>query len=248
MIDPPYWRTSLFESETARIVRERQSDSAFWNGLGKVAGLMAELLEVEKREQTGSRASQVLRRAGRVPVVLYGHGENNEHLSVPAKQVESLIRHHSKTVELAGAVKDTALVSDVQWDPLGIEVLHLDLIRVNLKEMVEVTVPIQTHGEAAGTRQGGVLIENTHEVDIRCSAGAIPDSLRLNVTDLGLGAHLNASDLELPEGIELVTAADTTLVHVEEPKGESDAAETAVTGAEPEVISKGGDKDTGEEG
>ena len=203
---------------------------------------MAEVLEVEKRDGTGSRASQLLRRAGRVPVVLYGHGQENEHLSVPTKQVETLIRHHSKTVELAGAVKDTALVSEVQWDPLGIEVLHLDLIRVNLKEKVEVTVPIQVFGEAEGTRQGGMLIENTHEVDVRCSAGSIPDSIRLDVSGLELGGQLNASDLVLPDGIELITPADTTIAHIEAASTEVKMGDDGA-GAEPEVISKGGDKE-----
>lgn len=202
---------------------------------------MAEVLEVKKREGTGSKASRLLRREGRVPAVLYGHGQDNEHLSVPAKQVEALIRHHSKTVELAGEVKDTALVSDVQWDPLGIEVLHLDLIRVNLKEKVEVTVPIQVVGEAAGTRQGGMLIENLHEVDVRCSAGSIPESVRLNVENLDLGGHLLASDLELPEGVELVTAGDSTVAHIEAGKAEVEMASGDVA-AEPEVISKGGEK------
>ncbi len=203
---------------------------------------MAEVLEVEKRDGTGSKASRLLRREGRVPAVLYGHGEENEHLSVPAIQVESLIRHHSKTVELAGAVKDTALVSEVQWDPLGIEVLHLDLIRVNLKELVEVTVPIQSFGEAEGTRQGGVLIENTHEVDIRCPAGSIPEFIRLNVAELQLGGNMSASDLELPEGVELVTSPDTTVAHIEEAKTEVEMGDGAEAGAEPEVIAKGGEK------
>ncbi len=199
---------------------------------------MAEVFEVEKRQQTGSRASRSLRRSGRVPAVLYGHGEQNEHLSVPATQVEALIRHHSKTVELAGAIKDTALVSNVQW-------LHLDLIRVNLKELVEVTVPIQTFGEAVGTRQGGLLIENVHSVEVRCPAGSIPDSVRLNVANLELGGHLSAGDLELPEGVELVTPADTTVAHIEEPKEQAEV--TAVEGGEPEVIAKGGDKGSEED-
>lgn len=205
---------------------------------------MSDVLEVEKRQQTGSKSSRLLRREGRVPAVLYGHGEQNEHLSVPAKQVETLIRHHSKTVELAGDVKDTALVSEVHWDPLGIEVLHLDLIRVNLKELVEVTVPVQTHGEAAGVRNGGMLIENLHEVDIRCPAGAIPDSIRINVSEIELGGSLTAAELELPEGVELLTPDDTTVVHVEEPQAEVEEAEPgAETGAEPEVIAKGGEKE-----
>ena len=108
---------------------------------------MAEVFEVKKRDQVGSSATRRLRRDGQIPAVLYGHGEANEHLAIPAIQVQNAVRHHSKTVELAGAVKDTALISQIHWDPLGIEVLHLDLIRVNLKELVEVSVAIQTHGD-----------------------------------------------------------------------------------------------------
>ena len=203
---------------------------------------MAEVLQVEKRERVGSSATQKLRRDGRVPAVLYGHGEANAHLSIPEQQVQTLIRHHSKTVELAGAVKDTALVSDVQWDPLGIEVLHLDLIRVNLKELVEVTVPIDVHGEPAGTREGGVLLTNLHEVDIRCPAGSIPDNIGLNVSELQLGGHMTAGDLEMPEGVELVTSADTMVAHVELPRTQEEEITEQPEAAEPEVISKGGEK------
>lgn len=206
---------------------------------------MAEVLDVEKREQVGSSATERLRRSGRVPAVLYGHGEGNEHLSVSVAQVKTLLRHHSKTVELAGDVKETALVSQIQWDPLGIEVLHLDLIRVNLKELVRVTVAIHRHGDAEGLRQGGLMIDNVHEVEIECFAGQIPENLSLNVTDLELGGQKTAADLELPEGVSLVTPAETVVAHVEQPKGASE--ETSEALAEPEVIAKGGDK-AGEEG
>ena len=206
---------------------------------------MAEGLDVEKREQVGSSATERLRRSGRVPAVLYGHGEGNEHLSVSTAQVKTLLRHHSKTVELAGDVKETALVSQIQWDPLGIEVLHLDLIRVNLKELVRVTVAIHRHGDAEGLRQGGLMIDNIHEVEIECFAGQIPENLSLNVTDLELGGQKTAADLELPEGVSLVTPVETVVAHVEQPKGASE--ETSEALAEPEVIAKGGDK-AGEEG
>jgi large subunit ribosomal protein L25 len=203
---------------------------------------MADVLEVEKREQVGSSASRKLRRDGRVPVVLYGHGEESAHLSVPAQQVKMLLRHHSKTVELAGAIKEPALVSEVHWDPLGIEVLHMDLIRVNLKELVDVTVPIQTHGDPVGLREGGILIENVHNVDIRCPAGSIPENLGVNINELHLGGNLTANDLELPEGVELVTPAETVVVHIEEPKAVPEPDEEVAQGAEPEVIAKGGEK------
>lgn len=207
---------------------------------------MSDVLQVEKREKMGTAETRRLRKAGRVPAVLYGHGESNEHLSIPNESVMALIRHHSKTVELQGAVSETALVSDMQWDPLGIEVLHMDLVRVNLRELVEVTVPIHVRGVAPGTSEGGVLLENLHEVDIRCPAGKIPESLEIDVNELQLGQHRTAGELELPEKVELLTPEDTVIVHVEEPRveplPEDDAAAEAVE-SEPEVISKGGDEE-----
>jgi large subunit ribosomal protein L25 len=204
---------------------------------------MAEVLEVEKRERTGSMASRRLRRSGRIPAVLYGHGMENEHLSIRSTQVRTLVRQHSKTVTLDGDVKDTALVSEIHWDALGIEVLHLDLIRVNLKELVDVTVPIHRHGDPVGVHEGGIFFENVHEVQIRCPAGQIPDSVGLNVTELHLGGNLTAGDLEIPDGVELVTSTDTVVAHIEEPRTEEGGDEPAdQTGVEPEVISKGGEK------
>ncbi|MEO9594206.1 50S ribosomal protein L25 [Rhodopirellula bahusiensis] len=199
---------------------------------------MTDVIQVTKRESTGTAATRRLRRDGHVPAVLYGHGEANEHLAVPSAQVKGLLRHHSKTVQLAGDVDETALVSDMQWDPLGIEVLHMDLIRVNLKEKVELGVPIVLHGEAVGVREGGMLLENVHEVEIRCSAGSIPDHLVLEVAELGVGEHKTAGDLTLPEGVELVTDGDVVIAHIEAQRDE-EIAEAGDALAEPEVISKG---------
>ncbi|MCO8124418.1 50S ribosomal protein L25 [Stieleria sp. TO1_6] len=181
---------------------------------------MAEVVQVQKRDGSlGTAASRRLRKTGNVPAVLYGHKQGNEHLSISQKTIESILRHHSKIVELQGAVSETALVSDLQFDPLGIEVLHIDLQRVDMNEKVVVSVPIQFKGEPAGGKLGGIAIENAHEVEIECPAVAIPDSLRLVVTSVGLGDNRFASDLVLPENITLVTPGDTIVYHVEKPKG-----------------------------
>ncbi|XZE52007.1 50S ribosomal protein L25 [Planctomycetaceae bacterium SH139] len=199
---------------------------------------MTDVLHVELREQTGTAATRRLRNSGRTPVVLYGHNEPNKHLSVSQREISALLRHHGKTVQLEGAVADHALVSDMQWDPLGIEVLHLDLIRVNLKESVEVTVPIRLHGEPVGVHQGGMLLENAHEVVIRCAANMIPDNIGLAIESLEMGASKHASDLEIPEGIELITPPETVLCHIEEPRGGDDEGETSGGAGEPEVVGK----------
>ncbi|TWT79919.1 50S ribosomal protein L25 [Planctomycetes bacterium CA13] len=208
---------------------------------------MADVLQVEKREQLGSRATRRLRQSGLVPAVLYGHGQETESLSVSVDQVKALLRHHAKTVELTGAIKDTALIRDMQWDPLGIDVLHMDLMRVNLSEKVEMTVAIHVHGQAIGISEGGVLIENRHNVDIICPAGAIPERLTIHVAELALGGTMTASELELPEGVELVTPGDTPIVHVEEVRVEEPVEAADGETAEPAVIAKGGPKEDEDE-
>ncbi len=208
---------------------------------------MTDVLHVQKRDQIGTAATRRMRRAGRVPAVLYGHGKQNEHLSVSQPEIEALVRHHGKMVKLDGAIKDTALVSEMQWDPLGIDVLHLDLIRVNLSEKVEVTVAIRLHGEAAGTREGGSLIEDLHELDIRCSAGSIPEEVEVDVNDLQLGQSIAAGAVVLPSGVELLTPAEESVVHVEEITVTPEEEEELATGAEPEVIGKAGEEEEGGE-
>jgi large subunit ribosomal protein L25 len=188
----------------------------------------SEVLNVQLRDTTGTMASVRLRASGLIPAVLYGHGEANRHLAIPKTEVKSLLRHHSKTVTLQGAISDTALVSEVQYDHLGIEVLHLDLVRVNLQEKVEVEVSISLHGDSIGVRGGGVLLENMHSVTVRCPAGSIPDSLTLDVSDLDVGGHKTAGCLVLPPGVELVTPAEAVVAHIEKLRG-SAASEASAT-------------------
>ena len=205
---------------------------------------MSDVLQATRRTSFGSAATRRLRRDGYVPAVIYGHGEANEHIAVPVREVQTVLRHHSKTIKLAGDLNENALIAEMQYDALGIDVLHLDLIRVNLKELVEVTVPIHTHGQAPGTVGGGVLLESLHQVDIRCPAGAIPDRLELDVNSMEVGDQATASDLELPEGVELITDADIVIARVEIPQVAPDPEETTeVAAMEPEVIGEASDED-----
>lgn len=186
----------------------------------------AEVLNVQLRDTTGTTASIRLRATGMIPAVLYGHGEANRHLAIPLSELKAALRHHSKTVTLQGSISDTALLSDVQYNHLGNEVLHVDLIRVNLQEKVEIEVPISLHGDAIGTRGSGVLLENMHSVIVRCSAGDIPDSVVLEVSDLDVGGQKTAGDLTLPAGVELVTPREAVVAHIEKLRGAADEAET----------------------
>ena len=154
---------------------------------------MAVILNPTKREELGTSRARRLRRAGQIPAVLYGHGEANVNLAVPAGDILQAIRHGDKLVEIRGAANESALIREVQWDAFGTEVLHLDLTRVSADESVEVTVTVDLRGEAPGTKQGGVIEHVTHEITLVCPAAAIPDRLEISINALGCGASIHLS-------------------------------------------------------
>lgn len=200
--------------------------------------MSSETLEVKKRDAVGSIASRKLRGTGLVPAVLYGHGEENVHLSVKSDAIGRIIQHGTKLLSLTGDVSETALLRDVQWDAFGIDVLHIDLTRVSQTEAVEVTLPVELHGEAPGTSEGGALSFALHELTIQCPASNIPEHIVVNIGDLHLGQAVHAGEIELPEGAKTVTPASEVVVQVSRPSGL--AAEAAEDGAEaePELIRK----------
>ncbi len=196
---------------------------------------MIETLEVVKREAQGSWNVGKLRATGYVPAILYGHGEENVCLSIRKEAVAALIKHGSKLVSLTGSIKDTALLREVQWDTFGSHVIHLDLARVSQSETVEVTLPVQLHGEIAAAG-GGQLRFATHEITIRCPAASIPDHLTVEIAGLQLGAAIHVSEVKLPAGATPVTLGSVVVVQVVAPAGSSDDA--AAVAVEPELIRK----------
>lgn len=199
---------------------------------------MADILETAQRDQKGKRGVRRLREQGHIPAILYGHGETNVSLAVPAAQVLSTIRHGHKLVELKGVVNERALIRAVQWDPFGMEVLHVDFFRVSAGESVKVTVSIELRGEAPGIREGGVVEHVLHEVDILCPVDAIPDRFELRLNDLHLGGELTFADLPLPEGAKLLSDPTAIIVHCVTPKAEAEEAGAPAESIEPELIGK----------
>lgn len=199
---------------------------------------MAEIFHVQSRDSRGKRNARRLRRTGRVPVVLYGHGEQPQSLSVAIDEVSLALRHGHRLVQLQGDVIEQAFIRDLQWDVYGTEVLHLDLSRVSATDRVRVAVPVILRGEAAGTKEGGIVQHLLHELQIECLATAMPEKLQLNVSALTVGASLLASNVELPDGVKLVSDPHAIVVHCIQPVTEAEVAPVAAEGAEPEVIGR----------
>ena len=148
---------------------------------------MAEVLQVEARQSRGKRNARRMRRAGTIPAVLYGHGEETVSLAVRTDAMAAAVRHGSHVVELAGAVQQSALIRDLQWDVWGTGILHVDFARVSADETIEVTVSVELRGEAPGVKEGGVVEHLVHEVEIECKATAVPEKIVVNINQLKLG-------------------------------------------------------------
>lgn len=205
---------------------------------------MSDVLEVEDRPALGTRPSRKLREDGRLPAVLYGHGEDPVSLVVRADQLRKVLKHGGKVVSLQGAASGQALVQDTQWDTFGRHLLHLDLMRVSAGEAVSVEIEVELKGEAVGTREGGVVEQIIRTVEIEAPPSAIPERLLLDVTELTLHGSMTAGDLQgLPEKAKLITDASEVLVHCVPVAGEVEETAAAPTGAEPEVIGAKSDEE-----
>ena len=209
---------------------------------------MAEVLHVSLREGRGTRHARKLRAEGKIPAVLYGHGEATVSIAVPAEELETAIRHGSHLVDLQGEVTQSALIRDVQWDPFGIDVLHIDLARVDAGETVEVTVPVELRGEAPGAREGGIVNHALHEVTLQCPVSSLVDKIVVNINALHLGQAILVSQLVLPEGAAVQEDPEDVVVQcVEAAPAEEEEAAAPGEGAEPELIGRKPEADEEEE-
>jgi len=199
---------------------------------------MAETLKVEPRPNQGKHHNRRLRRGGSIPAVLYGHGEQSVSLAVAREAFVTAQRHGSRLVELQGAVNESALIRDLQWDTYGVDVLHIDFARVSADERIHVTVAVELRGQAPGARNGGVIQHLVHQVEIECLAVAIPEKLQVNINHLELKDSITIGQIELPEGTKLLGDPTAIAVQCVEPAAEIDELAGTVEGAEPEIIGR----------
>jgi large subunit ribosomal protein L25 len=201
-------------------------------------------LSIESRAKLGTTGANGLRRHGKFPAVLYGHGAPPEHMAIDAHAFEELLHHGGRNaiITLTGGPKqgETALVRAVQYHPVSRHVLHADFQRVSAKENVTAELAVVTVGVARGLREaGGVMDVVTHELEVEGPAGSIPENLEVDVTELGLHEHIVAGDVALPSGFKMLTPADTIVVSIEPSRTERELEEAAAgptEAAEPEVI------------
>lgn len=199
-------------------------------------------IAAEQRQDRGRKANRRLRDRGMIPAIIYGHNEAPEMISLSAHDLELALEHLAHVIEVQHNGQPAQfLIKDVQYDHLGKDVLHIDLMRVDKDERVDVKVAVVLKGVAPGVQEGGDLVHGLNELDLNCSVLNIPETIEVNVGKLHLNDTITIAQITLPDGVTALHEADEVIasvrpkrtVHEEEAGAPVEGEEGA---AEPEVI------------
>ncbi len=198
-------------------------------------------LKGESRTVAGSRAAARLRKSGKVPGIVYGHGETPLPVMVSLHDLEQLLHHGAHLLELdLSGNKHRVLIKEVQYDHLGMTPVHVDLARVSLEDRVKVTVSLEFRGTPKGVKEGGILDQTVSDLEIECLVTEIPERIRIDVSEMAIGDSLHISDVVLPAGVRALGSPEVVVCTVRAPVTE-EAAAAAPEGegpAEPELIGR----------
>lgn len=178
---------------------------------------MSYSISVKVREKAQRSRLKQLRREGRIPAVVFGANESNINVDVPRKEFIQWMRTGGGSVvqlKLDKGDEVPVLLEDIQRDALTQEIIHVDFLRVNPNKEVRTKLPLVYIGTPVGTKQGAVVQTNATDVEVQALPAQIPDSLNVDISHLEAGQSLEASELELPEGVSLVSSAAEILVTV----------------------------------
>jgi large subunit ribosomal protein L25 len=170
-------------------------------------------IAAEPRTEFGKGAARRTRRAGRVPAVMYGHGTENKHLSLPEHELMLALKTPNVLIRLDGLPgrPGLALPKAIQRDALKGTIEHVDLIEVRQGEKVTVEIPVRVTGDVF---PGGVLDQQLVQIAVEAEATHIPDGIDVDVEGMEIGSAVHAKDLELPTGSTLQIDPDTLVLHV----------------------------------
>jgi large subunit ribosomal protein L25 len=203
-------------------------------------------LAVEVRSDTGKGVARKLRAVGRIPAVLYGHGNASVSLSIQAKDLDTLLKtSHAGLNTLIDLEGDSAvagkvvLIKELQRHSVAGTLSHADFFEIDATAKIHVSVPIKLEGTPEGVKLGGVLEHMMREIDLLCLPNAIPDSLEVDVSGMNQNESLHVSDLTLPEGVETGVDEALPIVHVATKKIEEEVEVVA----EGDEAAKEGDAD-----
>ena len=200
-------------------------------------------LNVEKRESTGKLGVKELRQHKKIPGVYYSYDSSNLLFQIDESEIRNAINSKANifSVNVGGKDQDVIFKS-VQYHPITDAIIHIDLYGVDMDKAISIKIPIHFVGTPVGVQsEGGVLITSLNELEISCLPADIPDNIEVDISEVTLGANIQAGDITLDNKLELVTNIDSTIVSVTH----------AIIEEEPEVddeLEEGMEGEEGEEG
>lgn len=202
------------------------------------------ILKAKKREISTKGAINQLRKDGFVPGIFYSKGKDQITFAVEEIVLNKYV-FTSKTnilqLTFEGEEGIGCIIKDIQFDPVTDKVVHIDLLGVTLGQILQLDVPIRFVGSAIGVKEGGILQEQLHKLEVECLPRHIPEHLEIDVTELNIGDSINVRDLEF-ENVTILNSANANVVSVVAPKSEEEVETDEIDGDEPvqpEVITKG---------
>lgn len=205
-------------------------------------------LESNLREGAGKNLGR-MRREGKIPAILYGKQSVPKLLSVGEKSLEKAVSTEAGfnaifNLNIEGKPEGVVRIREYQVDPIRRNFLHVDFQTVDLKEKIEVEVPIRITGKAEGVKKGGVLETLRRTLHLKCLVMNIPEHIDIDVSPLEIGQSVHADEIKLPEGVEFPHGTNFTIVAVVPPTKEEEVApppvaEAVAEGAAPEGAAAG---------
>jgi large subunit ribosomal protein L25 len=190
-------------------------------------------ISAEPRTDFGKGGARRTRRAGKVPAVVYGHGEKPLHISLPSLELAAAIRKGGANqliaIEVTDGTRELVIPKDIQRDPLRDEIVHADLLIVRRGETITTDIPVNFVGEA---EKGGLVVHDLNTLTVEAEATHIPESIEVSIEGLAIGSQRYVREVEVPKGIVILSDGDLVLASVSEPRGEAPAEDEAAEGEE----------------
>ena len=202
------------------------------------------ILEAKKRQISTKSALTQLRKSGRVPGIFYSKHHEPLAIDVETNSLNPLVftsKTHLISLKVDSGDTFDCVIKDVQFDPVTDKIVHFDLIGLEVGEKVNIEVPVQLVGTAVGIKEGGVLQQLLHKLEIECLPGDIPEHIEIDITNLKKGQSIHIGELNFPN-ITFLQSADAIVVSVTHQRAEKEVTVAVDTGEEmkePEVISRG---------
>ncbi|WP_460495426.1 50S ribosomal protein L25/general stress protein Ctc [Glycomyces tarimensis] len=193
-------------------------------------------ISAEPRTDFGKGGARRTRRAGKVPAVVYGHGEKPRHISLPSLEFAAILRKGGLNqlieIEVTDGSRELVIPKDLQRDPLKDDIVHADLLIVRRGEKITTDVVVHWTGEV---EKGGLVVHEVDSLSIEAEATVIPESIEVSLEGLAVGSQRTAAEIQVPRGVTLLTDPETVLASVTVPRAEAAAEETEEEEAEGEA-------------